>query len=145
MSLTTLSRGRVDPVQHPEDPLLHGLLLSAQALHLEPHVLGFPRTHPAGIEPGLVLGELALEHLQLPFGLVEVELQRLELSGSLGQLCLQGLLALVGFPVGSELGKGLATLEETVDLKIQVLDVEKVAKTGGFHGRPRVALGQTQV
>ena len=73
--------GRVEALQHGENPLLQGLLLAVKALHLEPHVLGLPGAHAAGKQPGLVLGQLGLEHLELALRFVELELESLQLTG----------------------------------------------------------------
>ena len=100
---------------------------------LQPHVLGLPRTHPAGKQPGLMLGRLGLEHLELGFGLVELELEGLQLTGRGLDLGREILFALVGVLVGIELGEGLAPGEETIDLKIQLLHVEQIGKTRHLH------------
>ena len=125
--------GRVEPLQHGEDPLLECLLLAVEALHLQPHVLGLPRAHPAGKQPGLVLGQLGLEHLKLPFGFVELELESLQLAGRGLDLGRELLFPLMGVLVGIELGKGLSSGEEAIDLKIQLLDVEQIGKTRQLH------------
>ena len=96
---------RVEIFEQCQDPLLHRRALPFETLHLETHVLGLPGAHPAGVEPGLVLGQLVLQDLQLAFVLVEVEFEGLEHRRGIEQLLLQLDLLLVSLAIGLELGK----------------------------------------
>ena len=136
--------GWIETLQHGEDSLLERLLLAVEALHLEPHVLGFPCTHAAGKEPGLVLGQLGLEYLELTLGFVELQLERLQLAGSGLYLGRELLFPLVGSLVCIELGKRLPSGEETIDLKIQILHIEQIGKTRHLHWAGRVVPGPGQ-
>ena len=111
----------------------HRLSLALQALDLETHVLGLPAAHPSGEETGLMLGELGLEDLQLTLRLVELELELSKLGGFALPLRLHSLQLLVGGLVCGQLGKGLPLLQQTVDLEVDLLEVEQVGEAGQLH------------
>ena len=124
-----LLAGRVELVEQGEHPALHRLPLPAEALDLEPHVLGLLAAHAPGEQPRLGLTELRLEDGELSLPLVDLQLQVAEGLGSSGELLLQPLQVLVGLPVLLELGQRLPPVEEAVDVQIDLLDVEQVVET----------------
>jgi hypothetical protein len=83
-----------------------------------------------------VLFQLGFQDLQLTLGLVEVELEGLELRCGRLELGRELLLTFVGCLVGGQLGKGLSFFEETIDLRIEILDVEKIGEAHYLHAAP---------
>src|SRR5690606_10391817 len=130
----------IELVQQAEDALLVGPLLVPQSLDLEAHVLGLPGGHAAGEQAGLLLLQLRLQHLQLPFGLIHRQLELTDLVGELGDLLVEGVDLLLGGSVALELGERGAPVEKPVDLEIELLDVQEISEGRYLHARVRVVV-----
>ena len=81
-----------------------------------------------------MLTQLGLEDLQLTLRLVELELEPFQIRHRSVDLGGQFLLLLMCLLVGSELGERLTSLQETIDLEVEVLHVEQVGEARHLHG-----------